>query len=236
MSVDGRGPGDGSGRDSLLLARICQACVRSIPVAGASVSVMTAEGHRGVVFATGETSTRLEDLQFGVGQGPGVDAFAEGCAVLVADLSADVRWPVFAAGAGDLDVAAVFAFPLRLGAAVLGVMTLFRREAGGLDDRGLARAVRLAEAASLALLDRLGGIAVADVDAGVEEGDVATASAEFFRSEVYQAAGMVMVQLGVSIETAMVRVRAYAYSSGRTTAEVAHDIVTRKLRMQVDDD
>ncbi len=235
MSLDGRHhPGEGPRPTSSLVGRICQACVRSLPVAGAAVSVMTAAGHRGVVFATDETSTRLEDLQFSLGQGPGVEAFGDGHAILIADLGAARRWPLFTAAALALDVASMFAFPLYLGAATLGAMTLYRREPGELDGPDLARAVRLGEAAAYALLDLLGGISAADIDDADGPDQVTATSAEFLRSEVYQAAGMVMGQLEVNIETAMVRLRAYAFSTGRTTAEVAHEIVAGKLRMQPD--
>ena len=52
--------------------------------------------------------------------------------------------------------------------------------------------------------------------------------------EVYQAQGMVMVQLDVSLQEAMSRLRAYAYVNDRRLNDVAADIVTGKLRMEVD--
>ena len=42
---------------------------------------------------------------------------------------------------------------------------------------------------------------------------------------VYQAQGMVMVDLGVSLAEALVRLRAYAFVQGRPVAEVARDAV-----------
>lgn len=215
------------------MGRICQACVRSLPVTGAAVSVMTAGGHRGVVFATDETSRRLEDLQFTLGQGPGVDAFGGGHSILIANLTGEDRWPGLTETAEELGVAAVFAFPLRLGAATLGALTLYRRESGALTGPELARAVRLSDAAAHALLDLLGGITGHNDGANYDDG-FGGAGAEFFRSEFHQAAGMVMDQLDVSIDTAMVRLRAYAFSTGRPTFEVARDIVARKLRLETD--
>ena len=46
-----------------------------------------------------------------------------------------------------------------------------------------------------------------------------------FRFVVHQAAGMVAVQLGVPVERALLRLRAYAFSSGRTVSDVAADVV-----------
>ena len=38
-----------------------------------------------------------------------------------------------------------------------------------------------------------------------------------------------MIQLGVTIAEALVRLRAYAYAEGRPLADVARDVVARKL-------
>jgi len=45
---------------------------------------------------------------------------------------------------------------------------------------------------------------------------------------------MVMVQLGVDIAEAFVRLRAYAYAHDRRLADVATDIVARLLRLHDD--
>ncbi len=41
---------------------------------------------------------------------------------------------------------------------------------------------------------------------------------------------MISVQLGVNLAEALVRLRAHAYADGRPIAEVAADVVTRRLR------
>jgi hypothetical protein len=42
---------------------------------------------------------------------------------------------------------------------------------------------------------------------------------------------MVMVQLGVPIAEALVRIRAYAFAESRPLSEVVADIVARRLRL-----
>lgn len=49
--------------------------------------------------------------------------------------------------------------------------------------------------------------------------------------EVHQAAGMVMVQLGVGIEVANERLRAYATAVDRPLLEVARDVVAKRVRL-----
>jgi hypothetical protein len=236
---DERSPAPEGGRQATsLLERICLACVRSLPVTGAAVSVMTTGGHRGVVFATDGGAGPLEDVQFTASEGPGVDAFESGRAVLVPDLGSGVQssaggWPAFRDVAHELGVRAVFAFPLHLGAASLGALTLYHLRPGALRGPDLARAVRLSDAAAFAVLDLIVG-ATADGTGQPDSEALGDADAEFYRSEIYQAAGMLTVQLGVSIQVAMVRLRSHAFATGRPTGELAREIVRRTLRLEGD--
>jgi hypothetical protein len=51
-----------------------------------------------------------------------------------------------------------------------------------------------------------------------------------FHYVLHNSAGMVSVQLGVSITEALIRLRAYAFSNDRLLRDVAADVVARKLR------
>jgi hypothetical protein len=50
------------------------------------------------------------------------------------------------------------------------------------------------------------------------------------RAVVYQATGMISVQLDVSLAEALVRLRAYAFAASTPLGEVAGDVVSRRLR------
>ncbi|WP_433789685.1 ANTAR domain-containing protein [Actinoplanes sp. CA-252034] len=52
---------------------------------------------------------------------------------------------------------------------------------------------------------------------------------------VHQATGMMSVQLGVSAAVALVRLRAYAFTTDRALHDVAGDVVTRMLRFDRDE-
>jgi hypothetical protein len=67
--------------------------------------------------------------------------------------------------------------------------------------------------------------APADVVAGELE-----AGADFHYA-VHNAAGMVSVQEGISVTEALIRLRAFAFSSDRLLADVAEDVVARRLRL-----
>jgi AmiR/NasT family two-component response regulator len=51
---------------------------------------------------------------------------------------------------------------------------------------------------------------------------------------VYQATGMISVQLGVTLEEAFVRLRAHAFAASTPLDNVARDVVRRLLRFDPD--
>jgi hypothetical protein len=189
-------------------------------------------GPQGAVLAWGRdrTSTALQDAQFTLGQGPGLAAVAAGAPVLVPDLAdAASRWPGFVPAAEDLGVHAIFAFPLRIGAISMGVLTAHRATPGPLADGRLADALALADAVAVLLLYRAPS-APGRVEAGSGAPRPDPAQPGTYRPEVHQATGMISVQLDVSLAEALVRLRAHAYGNDRPIAEVAADVVARRLR------
>ena len=120
-----------------------------------AVSAGVGTGPQGVVLSWGHqaVSVALEDLQLTLGQGPGLEALASGAPVLVPDLREHAgRWPGFVPEADRLDVRAVFAFPLRIGAISVGALTAHRVVPGPLMDAQLTDALALADAVTVLLL------------------------------------------------------------------------------------
>lgn len=227
-----------------LLLGICRAAVRRMPVDGAAVAAITSEGHQGSLCATDQVAAALEESQFDLGEGPAIDAFGQRRPVFVPDLMGvgqpgDIRpaerWPAFVPAALELQVRAVFAFPMLLGAAELGALLLYARDPGDLDARARAVALGLADTAAVAALDQLHGLDGAGLDgAGLDGAGLDGRHDDFFRSEVYQAAGMTMVQLGITVEAALARIRAHAYTNQVPVSEIARAIVRRELRLPRD--
>ena len=170
--------------------------------------------------------TGLEDLQFTLGEGPSREAAATGVPVLTPDLAdCVVRWPVFAPAAMDLGARALFVFPLRIGAIGVGTMLAHRGAPGALTAGQITDALALADAVTLALLHRQWS---SPEDTG--QPGPGWAQPVTYRAEVHQATGMVSVQLGVGLAEALVRLRAHAWAADRLLAEVAADVVARRLR------
>ncbi len=212
------------------LERLCSALSRALPATGVGVSILTADNYGGGTVAASDSASRvIEELQFMLGEGPCIDAYTSRSPVLEPDLAGRgiARWPGYGPAARDHGVEAVFAFPLQVGAARAGALDVYRDVPGALTPDGLAQAFTFAKVAMGLLVDGqdsiVGGASGADLD------DVLAS-----RLEVYQAQGMVMVDLGVGIHEAMARLRGYAYAEGRALGDVARDVVGSKLTLDRD--
>lgn len=200
-----------------------------IAVAGVdavAVAVTLAASPREVVHASDPVADEIEELATTLGEGPGVEALADG-PVLAADLggtSSRARWPVFAPAAVALGVRAVFALPLQVGGIHLGVLDLYRRAPGPLEREQFADVLLLADTMCALLLD-----------AGATSGDGrCPEEIGLQHPEVHQATGMMIAQIGVSAAIALVRLRAHAYAHDRRLRDVAADVVARRLRFPHD--
>jgi len=207
-------------------ARLCEVSTSVIGVSGAGIMIMSGDVPHGSLCSTNEVSALIEDLQYTLGEGPCVDAYRADQVVLEPDLADPVvpRWLAFTPPAVAAGARAVFGFPLRLGVARLGAINLYRDRPGPLDNDQHADALVMADVAARWVLD---------VQAGAPEGALASSLADGadFHYVVHNAAGMVSVQLGVSVTEALIRLRAHAFSSGRPLGDVARDVVDRTLRL-----
>jgi len=208
----------------------CVACAGSMGALGAGLTMLRSGNLREPVYATGSKCQDLEELQFTLGEGPGVDALDAGGPVLVPDLtsgSAERQWPAFAPASAACGARAVFAIPVAAGAVHLGVLDVYRAERGLPAGEELAAALIFADAVMVLAIDGRGGVA-----AGLEE--MIEVSFAERRAHVHQAAGMVAAQLDATITDALARLRAHAYLLDRRLGEVADDVVARRLRFGPD--
>jgi GAF domain-containing protein/ANTAR domain-containing protein len=213
--VESRGAGE--------LRRLCRAVVEELGFHGATVTVMASDGSGAAEAASDDDIGRVDQLQFVLGEGPSGDAYASGRPVLVSDLAATGdRWMAFTADALAELIGAIFAFPLQYGAVRLGVLTCYSSVPRALTAREVARCLSFAEAVRDLLLD-----AVAEGDGAGEE----VPQALRIRREVYQAQGMLMVELGISLTEALTRLRAMAFSEGVDINELASDLANRRRPM-----
>ena len=208
---------------------LCRVATDLSGTIGAAIMLMAGDTPRGLLCATDEVSARIEELQFTLGEGPGLDAHNQHTPVGEPDLlePATPRWIGFTPAAVGLGVRAIFAFPLVVGSVHLGALNLYRGFPGPLSDEQHADSLVVSGVAARTLLTMQ-----ADVPVGVLSPHIEAESN--LRLIVHQASGMMSVQLGISVADALVRLRAYAVSHDLSIDEVATQVTDRRLRFDTD--
>ena len=210
------------GRDGVadLLRQLCRTLTTDLAVAGVAVNLMSTAGSEGVVAASDDRSRDVDELQFATGEGPCHDAYASRRPVLTPDLRSvgHGRWPAYTSTAIESGLAGVFAFPLHVGAVVLGVMDVYIDQPGSLSHEQVAAALTTVELATEILLD---GDPVSA--SGRLDRDLSTVLDH--RVEIYQAQGMVVVDLDVDLAVTLARMRAHAFGNEIPLIDLARDII-----------
>ena len=207
-------------------AHLCEASRRVIGMTGTGVMLLNDDVPQGTMCASDAVSGQLEELQFTLGEGPCIDAYEQREVVAEPDLArpAVQRWLAFSSQAVKAGAAAVFAFPLHVGGVRLGVLDLYRDRPGPLRGEQHADALVVADVMARWVLDVQTDATPGAVAEQLELGSD-------FHYVVHNAAGMVSVQLGITITEALIRLRAYAYSHDRRLRDVARDVIDRRLRL-----
>ena len=226
-AVDGR-------RGTDAADRLCEACVLLFDVDAAAISIVFDGANSGTLGSSSKTARVYDELQFTLGEGPCLDSVAQRSPVHMADLADpdDARWPIYGPALLSHDIRGVFAMPVLVAGEHIGALDLFRSTPGHLAEHHFAGAIVAAELAEFSLLDLMDD----DMQAAVSDPE-SNAWAELHalsRAEVSQATGMLVAQLGVEPAEALVRLRAHAYATGRSSTDVARDILDRRLRLEVD--
>ena len=189
------------------------AAVVTLGVDGAGATLMVSVMVQETVHTTDDVAADVERLQIALGEGPCVDAFSSAGPALADDLRLDeygARWPAFTPATLARGARAIFAFPLQLGAIRLGALDLYRTRPGPLTPEHLADALVYADTAGMLLLDGAAATGRDAAELAWQHNDQTAGHAV-----VHQATGMLLVQLGVTAETAFARLRAHAYAAGQ---------------------
>jgi ANTAR domain len=152
--------------------------------------------------------------------------------VILADLADpnERRWPPYVSVMRSHGIRGVFAAPLAVVGKYVGALDLYRAVPGGPMTEQAAGMSIAAGLAQLLLLDLM--TSNVHAEAAGPDSDAWPDLIGWSRNEVSQATGMLMTQLNVDAATALARLRAHAYSTGRSATSVAIDIIDRRLRME----
>ena len=206
-----------------LMRRLSLFAVTELTASGCTLALVADSELVGTLADAGRHSSAITNLQFELGEGPCLEAYASGSPVLLPDLAdGTARWPVITAAAKP-GVRAEFCFPIGVGTNNIGVFDLYRDEPGMLSEEQLADAQVAADIARDAVLylhDLPGhpGLAALLDLVGMD------------RIVVHQATGMIAAQLDATPADALARLRATAFQSGRSIYDIAQDVIERRVR------
>ena len=205
-------------------------CAVGVEVLGATaVSIALVFNHAySPVSASSELATLLDEEQFALGNGPTFDAQNAAGPVIIEDTHAhraSHKWPAFTPVAAKHNIHGVFAFPLRVGTAYLGVLTAYRHSPGQPSAQQYADGLILASLATAELVRHQAGVTSPELADIFEPG-------LYDQSALQIAAGMVAESLNCPIVVALVRIRARAFSDDKPVSEIARAIVAREIVLE----
>lgn len=205
--------------------RLCEVAAEVTSLTGAGVMLLADGRPQAALCSTDTVSTLIEEAQYSLGEGPGVDAHRTGAAIAEPDLAdpAVARWPAFSPQALAGGARAVFGYPIRIGTVRLGALDLYRDRPGPLDADRHADALVVADVAARAILAAQAEAGQGDLGTGLDGTD--------HWPVVHQAAGMLAEQLDVPVADALVRLRAQAFRTELLITDVAREVVEGRLRL-----
>ncbi|MEU5265523.1 GAF and ANTAR domain-containing protein [Amycolatopsis sp. NPDC021455] len=209
---------------SLSVDFVCDVAVERLAVTAACLVVSNRPGSATLRHASGALGDRAVEIEVTVGEGPVLESIDLASSLFVPDLDAPRgyrHWPVFAPLAVEAGVRACLVFPLTVGVVRAGVLALYHAEPGLPSTERLSEAMLFADLLLALLLTE---------QAGRQAGAAADEGFPLAGAAVHQATGIVAAQLDIDPDDAFARLRARAFADGRRLAELAADVVARRIR------
>jgi hypothetical protein len=201
------------------------AFVDVLPISGAALSTFGPPFGSAVVAASDPRSAESDEQQVLLGEGPGWSALRNRAPVLAYDLSTTSgdEWPAALAALRASGWVGLLSFPLSVGTFDVGAVTLYRSGTVPLGPAELVDAKLLAGLAALQVLSS----ATRDVEADRVPASVSVSQPS--GRHVHQATGMVIAQLGLPAEDALLVLRARAFADGQPLRVVAEAVIARRI-------
>ena len=206
-----------------VLTLLADRCVEMLDVTAAGLMLVDPSGELRVLASSSEAMRVVEVFELQAQEGPCLEAFLSGQAVVNQDLAIqNGRWPRFAPVAVDAGFRSAHALPMRLRQLVIGVLNLFRAGTGELQPTDVALAQALADVATIAILQHRATTEATKLNEQLHH-------ALNSRIAIEQAKGVLAERSGLSMENAFARLRQYARSHNRLLFDVARDVVDGRL-------
>jgi GAF domain-containing protein len=202
------------------LHTLTERCVELLGVDAAGLLLADGRGALRLVAASTEQARVAELFQIQNDEGPCLDCYRTGQAVIVGNISAGqaaARWPRFATAAREMGFAGVHAIPMRLRDQIIGTLNLFRAAPDGLDAAMAVAAQALVDVATIGILQER---AVRQHEVVAGQLQVALNS----RVLIEQAKGILAERFRVTPDEAFVLLRSYSRDHNHPLTDLAADV------------
>jgi len=191
----------------------------SVPNAGgAGASIINSRGRRESSGATDPVVLSLDKLQYELGQGPCLSAWAEQRVVIIQDIKSETRWPEWTAAVADLPVRSVLSAPLTTHGRRIGALKIYSQAPLAFHDETVFLIEKLAAPAAVLLGN------VIDREA-LQEGTAQLAKALANRDLIAQAQGIIMERMSLGTREALDVLLDASREEDKPLHEVARDII-----------
>jgi GAF domain-containing protein len=205
------------------LVDIAEFAVRAIPGADGAGLTMLEDARAQTVVASAQFVHAVDDVQYGLGEGPCLLAVESRATQTSGSLGGDPRWPRFGPRVGRMGVHSVLSLPLLLPDRVVGAMNVYAHAKDAFDPA----AVRTGE-----LFARPAAVAVHNAQVLAQSQRLAAELGEALtsRAVIDQALGVLMSRTGASAEEAFGRLRSMSQAQHIKVAEVARVLLDEAVR------
>ncbi|EXG79230.1 GAF and ANTAR domain-containing protein [Cryptosporangium arvum] len=205
------------------LTHIAQFAVQAIPGAEGAGLTMLDDDRPQTVVASAEFVRVVDDVQYGLAEGPCLLAVATRQTQLSGSLGGERRWPRFGPRAGRMGVHSVLSLPLLLPDRVIGALNVYAHE----KDAFGPDAERIGE-----LFARPAAVSGHNAQVLARSQQLATQLGEALtsRAVIDQARGILMSRTGATPEEAFDQLRTMSQAQHVKLAEVARTLVAEAVR------
>jgi len=201
-----------------LLTRVATYAVKAIPGADGAGLTLLEDDRADTIVATAAFVREVDDIQYGIRQGPCITAVREAQTMVSGSLGGDPRWRKFGGAVARLGVHSVLSLPLITPDGVVGAMNVYAHDRHVFDERAAELAEIFAVPAAIAVQN-------AQVLAQAQRLAEQLQSALEKRGVVDRAIGIMMSRTGSTEPEAFARLRALSQGSHQKLAVVAAQIV-----------